>query len=73
MPRPAPRPKTAPGRAASLGPCATCGNVYDKAFEVLRGGKRFVFDSIECAATAIAPTCAHCASHEGAGEMRDRA
>ena len=40
--------------------CDVCGNDYDKSFEVLKAGKRYVFDSIECAAQAIAPTCDHC-------------
>lgn len=41
--------------------CATCGNEYDRAFEVITAdGERLTFDSIECAAHRIAPTCAHC-------------
>jgi len=40
--------------------CETCGNEYDKAFEVVMAGKRHVFDSFECAIQALAPTCAHC-------------
>ena len=40
--------------------CETCGNEYDKAFEVILAGERHVFDSFECAAHALAPTCAHC-------------
>jgi hypothetical protein len=40
--------------------CETCGNEYDKAFEVVQQGKRHVFDSFECAIAAIAPRCAHC-------------
>jgi hypothetical protein len=40
--------------------CEVCGNDYDKAFEVTMAGKRHVFDSFECAAHALAPTCAHC-------------
>ncbi len=41
--------------------CATCGNEYDKAFTVRTpGGTEHSFDSIECAAQVIAPTCAHC-------------
>ena len=38
-----------------MGICDVCGNEYDKSFEVLKAGKRYVFDSIECAAQAIAP------------------
>lgn len=41
-------------------PCVTCGNVYDKSFEVTHAGNRYVFDSFECAIQQLAPTCAHC-------------
>jgi hypothetical protein len=41
--------------------CETCGNDYDKAFEVvLPDGKRHVFDCFACAIHALAPSCAHC-------------
>ncbi|MFF0547136.1 hypothetical protein ACWEVD_30020 [Nocardia thailandica] len=40
--------------------CDTCGNDYARAFTVSRGEQHWVFDSIECAATTLAPTCAHC-------------
>lgn len=40
--------------------CETCGNNYDKAFEVRIGGATHVFDSFECAIHALAPACAHC-------------
>jgi len=40
--------------------CETCGNDYDKAFEVVMAGTSHVFDSFECAIHALAPTCAHC-------------
>ena len=40
--------------------CETCGNDYDKAFQVVMDGKSYVFDSFECAIHALAPTCAHC-------------
>jgi hypothetical protein len=40
--------------------CNTCGNDYDKAFEVRAGGSTYTFDSLECAAQALAPECAHC-------------
>lgn len=40
--------------------CETCGNDYDKAFEVVQDGERYVFDSFECAAHALAPRCGHC-------------
>ena len=41
-------------------PCDTCGNEYDKAFEVRRDGRSWTFDSFECAIAALAPTCEHC-------------
>jgi len=40
--------------------CETCGNSYDKAFQVVVGGAEHVFDSFECAIQALAPRCAHC-------------
>ncbi len=40
--------------------CDTCGNDYDKAFTVAQGERTGTFDSFECAAHAMAPTCAHC-------------
>ena len=40
--------------------CEVCGNEYDKAFEIRRGGETHVFDSFECAIHVLAPTCAHC-------------
>ncbi len=47
-------------------PCSVCGNVYDKAFEVIvaagpgTSGNRFTFDSFECAIHLLAPVCRHC-------------
>jgi hypothetical protein len=40
--------------------CDTCGNDYDKAFQIQRNGRAWTFDSFECAIQALAPTCAHC-------------
>lgn len=41
--------------------CEQCGNDYDKAFSVtLPDGSAHTFDSFECAATRLAPRCAHC-------------
>ena len=41
--------------------CDVCGNDYDRAFSVTTAeGSAYTFDSIECAAHLIAPTCAHC-------------
>jgi hypothetical protein len=40
--------------------CESCGNDYDKAFQVTRAGKTYTFDSFECAIHKLAPTCEHC-------------
>ena len=40
--------------------CETCGNDYDKAFQVLKDGETHTFDSFECAVTALAPRCTAC-------------
>ena len=40
--------------------CDTCGNDYDKAFDVTMNGERHTFDSFECAIAALAPRCATC-------------
>ncbi len=40
--------------------CETCGNKYDKCFEIIIAGESHVFDSFECAIQALAPTCEHC-------------
>jgi hypothetical protein len=40
--------------------CETCGNDYDKAFQVVMNGQSHTFDSFECAIHALAPTCKHC-------------
>jgi hypothetical protein len=40
--------------------CDTCGNDYDKSFQVMQAGKTFTFDSFECAIHKLAPTCEHC-------------
>ena len=40
--------------------CDTCGNDYDKAFQVVMNGKTHTFDSFECAIHKLAPTCKHC-------------
>ncbi|MBK9071127.1 MAG: hypothetical protein IPL79_09025 [Myxococcales bacterium] len=40
--------------------CHGCGNNYDKVFEVTMNDRTFVFDSFECAAHVLAPTCDHC-------------
>jgi len=40
--------------------CETCGNDYDKPFEIRQGGEAHVFDSFECAIEGMAPRCEHC-------------
>jgi len=40
--------------------CETCGNDYDKTFQVVMKGEAHVFDSFECAVQALAPTCTFC-------------
>jgi len=40
--------------------CDTCGNDYDKAFQITKAGKTMTFDSFECAISAMAPRCVHC-------------
>ena len=41
--------------------CETCGNEYEKAFQVtMAGGATHTFDSFECAIHMLAPSCAHC-------------
>ncbi len=43
-----------------MGKCETCGNEYEKTFEIMREGQRHVFDSFECAIQALAPVCDRC-------------
>jgi hypothetical protein len=43
-----------------MGTCETCGNEYDKAFQVVMKGEAHTFDSFECAIHALAPACKHC-------------
>jgi hypothetical protein len=40
--------------------CETCGNHYDKSFQVIQNGATHTFDSFECAIHALAPRCAQC-------------
>ncbi len=40
--------------------CDVCGNDYDKAFQVLKGGQTYTFDSFECAIHMLAPACHVC-------------
>jgi hypothetical protein len=47
-------------REAAMAKCETCGNDYDKAFQVSMNGTTHTFDSFECAIHALAPTCENC-------------
>src|SRR5512146_2321352 len=47
-------------RVTRMKPCETCGNTYDKAFEVSIGGTTHTFDSFACAIHMLAPRCLHC-------------
>jgi hypothetical protein len=40
--------------------CETCGNDYDKSFQVTMDGQTHSYDSFECAIHALAPTCSSC-------------
>jgi hypothetical protein len=40
--------------------CEVCGNEYDKPFEIVLAGKKYVFDSLECAITRLVPSCKYC-------------
>jgi hypothetical protein len=40
--------------------CHTCGNDYDRSFDVVMRGETHTFDSFECAIQLLAPRCAHC-------------
>ncbi|MEX2672559.1 MAG: hypothetical protein WD294_10660 [Phycisphaeraceae bacterium] len=40
--------------------CETCGNDYDKTFDVVQHGEAHTFDSFECAIESMAPRCGHC-------------
>jgi hypothetical protein len=52
--------------------CDTCGNDYDKAFDVVMGGISHTFDSFECAIQKLAPSCSHCGTRIiGHGLERD--
>jgi hypothetical protein len=40
--------------------CETCGNDYDKTFDVVMENGTHTFDSFECAIHTLAPVCSHC-------------
>lgn len=47
-------------RKKGMKPCESCGNIYEKSFEIVLGGQSHVFDSFECAIHKLAPRCGHC-------------
>lgn len=40
--------------------CDSCGNNYDKCFEVIIHSEKFTFDCFECAIHTLAPVCQNC-------------
>jgi hypothetical protein len=40
--------------------CESCGNEYDKCFDVIVAGISHTFDCFECAIHALAPGCERC-------------
>ena len=40
--------------------CETCGNSYERCFEIRIADQSHWFDSFECAIYALAPRCAKC-------------
>lgn len=41
--------------------CDTCGNHYDKCFEIITANnQKYTFDCFECAIYQLAPCCSHC-------------
>jgi hypothetical protein len=55
-----PATENQPPRESPVAICETCGNDYDRTFEVAMAGASYVFDSFECAIHKLAPVCAHC-------------
>jgi hypothetical protein len=47
-------------RRCPMARCDTCGNDYERTFQVISGGRTHTFDSFECAIHKLAPSCAHC-------------
>jgi hypothetical protein len=41
-------------------PCETCGNSYERSFDVVLDGKTHTFDCFSCAIHKLAPRCEHC-------------
>jgi hypothetical protein len=44
----------------TLHACNTCGNLYDKSFQIILNDQEYWFDSFECAIEKLAPKCTHC-------------
>jgi hypothetical protein len=41
--------------------CNTCGNDYERSFEMTLDGQSYTFDCFECAIHKLAPVCESCA------------
>src|SRR5262245_10035719 len=66
-------PKTTAIARVVMARCETCGNDYDKAFQVSMNGTTHTFDSFECAIHALAPTCENCGIRAAGGKTDDQA
>lgn len=40
--------------------CTTCGNDYERSFDVILDGRSYTFDCFECAIHKLAPVCEGC-------------
>ncbi len=40
--------------------CISCGNSYDKTFDIIMHNQSYTFDCFECAIDKLAPHCKHC-------------
>jgi hypothetical protein len=58
---------------STMGKCETCGNNYDKSFDITMAGKTYIFDSFECAILSLALVCPHCHCKIIGHGMEDRA
>jgi hypothetical protein len=47
--------------------CDSCGNDYDKSFQIVAQGKTHTFDSFECAIHKLAPKAELPVRHRGGG------
>jgi hypothetical protein len=57
---PSARIRSPPERSMHMGKCETCGNDYERSFDVVMAGQTHTFDCFECAIQALAPSCGTC-------------